>query len=76
VIVAVEIAKQKLREAIQHLQDHNGRSSLNLDNRRDALVKCMSTLERALSSVPVQQEMDDWFNPPTLINQQDRRTVM
>jgi hypothetical protein len=68
VLAAVEIAKQKLREAIENVQDRNGRSSPNLDDKRDALVKCMSTLERALSSVPIQQEMADWFNAPRFMH--------
>ncbi|OJA08359.1 hypothetical protein AZE42_13747 [Rhizopogon vesiculosus] len=59
VLGAVEIAKWKLREAIQHLQDDNGRPNPNLDNKRDALVECILKLERGLSSVPVQQDMVD-----------------
>ncbi|OJA14196.1 hypothetical protein AZE42_13545 [Rhizopogon vesiculosus] len=64
VLGAVEIAKQKLQEAIQHLQDDNGRPNPNLDDKRDMLVECM-----LLSSVPVQQDMVDWFYPPTLIHE-------
>ncbi|OAX31164.1 hypothetical protein K503DRAFT_788014 [Rhizopogon vinicolor AM-OR11-026] len=67
VLGAIEIAQQKLQEAIQHLQDDNDWSNLNLDDKRDVLVEFMSKLERALSSVPVQQEMVDWFNPLRLI---------
>ncbi|OJA13658.1 hypothetical protein AZE42_11448 [Rhizopogon vesiculosus] len=69
VLGAIEIAKQKLQEAIQHLQDDNGQPNPNLDNKRDVLVECMSTLERALSSVPVWQDMVDGFHPLTLIHE-------
>jgi hypothetical protein len=62
-LVAVEIAKQKLRDAIQHLQGSTDRSSPTRDEKRDLLMRSMATLEEAFASVPAQQQMGDFFHP-------------
>lgn len=75
-LAAVELAKHKLNEAIAHLEDDNGRASPTIDANRDELLNWMIKLEAAFNSVPVQQKILDWLNPPTFVHRSSRYTTM